>query len=115
MPNTGLELGFPNLYDVEMNTHAGTRHLHNLIERMDPRISFEQRVRFALAAYNAGWGHMQDARRLAGGKGWAAGLMLFPSRSWSLQSWLVSNPVKYYTPQTPLILRRFLRLWSPGP
>ncbi len=70
MPNTGLELGFPDLYDVEMNTHAGTRHMHNLIERMDPRLPFEQRVRFALAAYNAGWGHMQDARRLAGGKGW---------------------------------------------
>ncbi len=70
MPNTGLELGFTDLYDVEMSTHAGTRHMYNLIERTDPRIHFEQRVRFALAAYNAGWGHLQDARRLAEVKGW---------------------------------------------
>ena len=27
-------------------------------------------VRFALAAYNAGWGHLQDARRLAAQVGW---------------------------------------------
>ena len=46
------------------------RDLHGLIERIDPSIDFKQRVRFALAAYNAGWGHVIDARRLAAQKGW---------------------------------------------
>jgi membrane-bound lytic murein transglycosylase F len=70
MPATGLELGFSDLYDVEVNIHAGTRQMYRLIERLNPEIPFEERVRFALAAYNAGWGHVQDARRLAAQKGW---------------------------------------------
>jgi membrane-bound lytic murein transglycosylase F len=70
MPATGLELGFSDLYNVEINIHAGIRQIHRLIERCSPEIPFEERVRFALAAYNAGWGHVQDARRLAAQKGW---------------------------------------------
>jgi membrane-bound lytic murein transglycosylase F len=70
MPSTGLELGFSDLYNVEINIHAGTRQMYRLIDRWNPEIHFEERVRFALAAYNAGWGHVQDARRLAAQKGW---------------------------------------------
>ncbi len=70
MPSTGLELGFSDLYDVEINIHAGIRQMHRLIDRWNPEIRFEERVRFALAAYNAGWGHVEDARRLAAQKGW---------------------------------------------
>jgi membrane-bound lytic murein transglycosylase F len=70
MPATGMELGFADLYDVEVSTRAGMQHMHRLIERMDPRIPFKHRLRFALAAYNAGWGHLQDARRLARQQGW---------------------------------------------
>jgi membrane-bound lytic murein transglycosylase F len=72
MPATGLELGFSDLYDVEVSTLVGIQHMHRLIERMDPRIGFIHQVRFALAAYNAGWGHVQDARRLARQMGWDA-------------------------------------------
>jgi membrane-bound lytic murein transglycosylase F len=70
MPNTGLELGFSNLFEVETSAHAGILHMHRLIEKTDPRIPFKHRVRFALAAYNAGRGHVQDARRLAAQRGW---------------------------------------------
>ncbi len=72
MPATGLELGFSELFDVDVSTQVGIQHMYHLIERMDPRIAFNQRVRFALAAYNAGWGHIQDGRRLARQLGWDA-------------------------------------------
>ena len=68
--STGLELGFSDLLSEEANIHAGILQMHRLLERIDARIPFKHRVRFALAAYNAGWGHVQDARRLAAQKGW---------------------------------------------
>jgi membrane-bound lytic murein transglycosylase F len=66
MPSTGRELGFANLEDPEAGTHAGILYMHRLVRRIDPRIPFKQRVRFALAAYNVGLGHVLDAQRLAG-------------------------------------------------
>ncbi|MDF1564322.1 MAG: transporter substrate-binding domain-containing protein [Deltaproteobacteria bacterium] len=65
MPATGKELGFTNLKDPEQGIHAGIKYLRQLIDRIDPKLPFRQRVRMAMAAYNAGLGHVQDARRLA--------------------------------------------------
>ncbi|MEM6730107.1 MAG: transporter substrate-binding domain-containing protein [Myxococcota bacterium] len=65
MPATGRELGFKNLLDPEESTHAGVKYVHYLIDRFEPTLEFRQRVRFALASYNAGYGHVEDARRLA--------------------------------------------------
>ena len=64
------ELGFEDLQDPETAIHAGIKYMNLLLERLDPRIPLKHRLRFALAAYNAGWGHLQDARRLAEEKGW---------------------------------------------
>jgi membrane-bound lytic murein transglycosylase F len=70
LPSTGLELGFEDLDDPETGIHAGARHMHLLLERLGPSIPYKHRLRFALAAYNAGWGHLEDARRLAEEMGW---------------------------------------------
>jgi membrane-bound lytic murein transglycosylase F len=70
LPSTALELGFEDLQDPETAIHAGIKYMNLLLERLDPRIPLKHRLRFALAAYNAGWGHLQDARRLADEKGW---------------------------------------------
>jgi membrane-bound lytic murein transglycosylase F len=69
MPRTGRALGFTNLRDPEQSTHAGIMYFHGLLARLDPRIPFEERLLFALAGYNAGIGHVGDARRLAARKG----------------------------------------------
>ncbi len=65
MPATGKELGFVKLEDPDQGIHAGVKYMHQLIGRIAPEIPFKQRLRFALAAYNAGLGHVLDARRLA--------------------------------------------------
>lgn len=70
LPSTALELGFEDLYDPETGIHAGIKYLNLMIERLDARVPLKHRLRFALAAYNAGWGHLEDARRLAEEKGW---------------------------------------------
>lgn len=70
MPRTGAELGFTRLEDPEIGVHAGVLYLSRLIERVDARLPFRQRVRLALAGYNAGMGHVADARRIARLEGW---------------------------------------------
>lgn len=69
LPQTGRELGFPSLTEPEPGVHAGIKYMSRLIGQFDDQLPFRQRVRFALAAYNAGVGHVQDARRLATEKG----------------------------------------------
>ncbi len=70
MPITGRELGFTDLHDPEENIHAGVKYMSQLVNRFDAKIPMDERVRLALAAYNVGYGHVLDARRLAREKGW---------------------------------------------
>lgn len=70
MPETGRELGFDDLHDPEANIHAGIKYMHQLVNRFDPALPMEERVRLALASYNVGYGHVLDARQLAREKGW---------------------------------------------
>lgn len=70
MPSTGLQLGFTDLKKPDQGIHAGAKYMYQLINRFDPEIPMNARVRFALASYNVGYGHVLDARRLATEKGW---------------------------------------------
>ena len=65
MPATGAEMGFSDLKDPEQGVHAGIKYMAKLIDSFEKEVAFKQRVRFALAAYNAGRGHVEDARDLA--------------------------------------------------
>lgn len=70
MPRTGKSMGFTNLEDPRTGIHAGIKYMRRLVDRLDPKIPLKDRVRFALAGYNAGIGHVYDAQRLAKQKGW---------------------------------------------
>lgn len=65
MPRTGKELGLENLRDPETGLHAGVKYLDWLMRRFEAQLPIAERTWFALAAYNAGIGHVRDARRLA--------------------------------------------------
>ena len=67
---TAKQFGVENIYDPEQNIKAGTlmiKRLLNLYRSED--IDSVNRVKFALAAYNAGEGRVDDIRRLAEHKG----------------------------------------------
>ena len=66
MPRTAQELGFDpaNLTDPVTGMNAGVEYLSWTHERF-PSVNPAERMWFALAAYNAGPGHVHDARRLA--------------------------------------------------
>jgi len=65
LPRTAREMGFTRLEDPEQGAHAGIKHLAGLADRLETTLPVQQRMRFALAAYNCGWGHLADARQLA--------------------------------------------------
>jgi len=70
MPRTGAEMGFARLEEPAENIQAGTKYFAQLLERFESDLPVQQRVRFALAAYNAGLDHVHDARLLAKQNGW---------------------------------------------
>ena len=69
MPRTAKELGFSDVIQPDNGIHAGTKYMSLLRDRFGQDISGDDRLIFALASYNAGYGHVQDARRLALQKG----------------------------------------------
>jgi len=66
MPRTARSLGIQNIYDPEENIMGGARYMRYLYTHYDFPEEEDDRMRFALAAYNAGLGHIANARRLAG-------------------------------------------------
>ncbi|MFV2054994.1 MAG: transporter substrate-binding domain-containing protein [Thiohalomonadales bacterium] len=69
MPRTAAEFGVTNLADPEQGILAGVRYLAWLRHRFEPELSVKDRMWFVLASYNAGLGHVRDARRLAKQRG----------------------------------------------
>ncbi len=65
MPETAQELGITNLYNPAANIKGGTAYLKRIYNRFDKITDSIQRIKFSLAAYNAGVGHILDAQRLA--------------------------------------------------
>jgi membrane-bound lytic murein transglycosylase F len=72
MPRTARELGIKDLKDPKLSILAGVKYLDWLRERFEPELSVTDRMWFTLAAYNAGPGHVHDARRLAKEMGWSS-------------------------------------------
>lgn len=66
MPATARQFGVRNVYDPEDNVSGAVRYLVWLENYWsDQIVDPDERVKFMLGSYNAGQGHVQDARRLA--------------------------------------------------
>lgn len=61
---TARELGIKNRLDPEQSIRGGAQYFKSLYDRIPERISEPDRTLLALAAYNVGMGHLEDARRL---------------------------------------------------
>ncbi len=72
MPRTAKEFGLKNLKEPATGIEAGVRYLAWLMRRFEPELDLAERTWFALASYNAGVGHVRDARKLARRMGWDA-------------------------------------------
>ncbi len=66
MPRTASAMGVENTSDPANSIQGGIKYLDWLRDRFNSNLAISDRLWFTLAAYNAGSGHVQDARRLAG-------------------------------------------------
>ncbi|MBL6446824.1 transporter substrate-binding domain-containing protein [Fulvivirga sp. 29W222] len=66
VPETGHRFGADDLYDPEQSIRAGVSYLRFLDKLWAKTVEDEsERVKFVLASYNVGLGHVVDARELA--------------------------------------------------
>jgi len=64
MPGTAKGLGISDPADPEQSIRGGLEYMHQLQDHYRDVADPIERYRFALAAYNSGFGHVDDARRL---------------------------------------------------
>lgn len=70
MPRTAQQMGVTRITDPNDNVRGGIKYLDWLRQRFSEDLPVADRLWFTLASYNAGLGHVIDARRLAEQKGW---------------------------------------------
>jgi len=62
--NTAKFLDVKNRLDPEQSIQGGAKYLTHLLERLPDSIPEDEKIWFALAAYNIGLGHLLDVRRI---------------------------------------------------
>lgn len=104
MPSTAKYLGLPieDIYTPEANIKASAKLMNELMNNFRDAASQQDRICFALAAYNGGEGHVRDAMALASKNG-------KDSHRWSsVQEYILklSDP-QYYN--DPVVKRGYMR------
>ncbi|MEM9051548.1 MAG: transporter substrate-binding domain-containing protein [Bacteroidota bacterium] len=69
MPGTAADLGVEDRTDPEQSLYGGTKYLAQLFDHFETIPDSLERIKFAMASFNAGIGHVEDARRLAEANG----------------------------------------------
>jgi membrane-bound lytic murein transglycosylase F len=62
---TAIETNVTNLSDARQSIFGGARYFRQVYEKIPAHVPEPDRTWFALAAYNIGYGHLEDARVLA--------------------------------------------------
>ena len=65
LPRTAKELGVTNLHEPEQAITSGVKYLDWTRDRFSKNLPVQEQIFFSLASYNAGFGHVKDAQRLA--------------------------------------------------
>ncbi|OAJ92856.1 membrane-bound lytic murein transglycosylase MltF [Vibrio bivalvicida] len=61
---TAKSVGVTNRLNPDQSVRGGVEYLRRMVERIPDSIEEHEKIWFALASYNVGYGHMMDARRL---------------------------------------------------
>lgn len=104
---TARELGVTNRKDPNQSIFGGAAYLRKLVDREPDTLGQNQKIWFSLAAYNAGYGMVMDARRLAKKQG-------IDPYNWQLvKGYLANLPGRYHNKYVANIRRYYeLLLWA---
>ena len=102
--DTASDMGIKNRLDPQKSIKGGARYLARLFKRVPKNVRPEDRMLFALAAYNVGMGHVKDAQLLA------KRLDKDPTRWDSIKTVLPLLAKKKYYKTLP---NRYARGWEP--
>jgi membrane-bound lytic murein transglycosylase F len=69
MPETAASLGVTRPFDPVQSVLAGARYFAKVLEQIPARIPEPDRSWFAIASYNMGYGHLEDARVITQARG----------------------------------------------
>ncbi|MFW7523848.1 membrane-bound lytic murein transglycosylase MltF [Vibrio ostreicida] len=61
---TAKSVGVTNRLDPQQSVRGGVEYLRRMVDRIPDSIEHHEKMWFALASYNVGYGHLMDARRL---------------------------------------------------
>lgn len=61
---TAKSVGVTNRLDPEQSIQGGSKYLERMLKRIPDSVTSHEKIWFALASYNIGFGHLMDARRL---------------------------------------------------
>lgn len=62
--NTAQSVGVTDRLDAEQSISGGSRYLTDMMNKVPDTVAEDERIWFALTAYNIGYAHMMDARKL---------------------------------------------------
>lgn len=94
MPETAASVGVEDPFDPRENIRGGARYFVEVRDKIPARIPEPDRTSMALAAYNVGFGHLEDARVITQSRGgnpdrWSdvrQSLPLLAQEGWYLQA-----------------------------
>jgi membrane-bound lytic murein transglycosylase F len=66
---TAKSVGVTDRTDPQQSIYGGAKYLTQVIEKLPERIKNPDRLWMALAAYNVGYGHLEDARKITESQG----------------------------------------------
>jgi len=61
---TAKQMGVKNRLDAEQSIKGGAKYLKRVISKIPKRINDHDKIWMALASYNVGYGHLEDARKI---------------------------------------------------
>jgi len=66
---TAKQMGIKSRLDAEQSIRGGAKYFKQMFERMPDRVPHPDKLWFALASYNVGLGHLNDARKITAQQG----------------------------------------------